>query len=198
MALHDVLPLFLFVIVATITPGGATALATVSGAHFGYRRSLPYMAGVAIALGSMAAFAAVGLGGLLLARPALQVGIKAMGSLYLVWLASRIGRSGTPHLGARLHKPAGFASGLWMLWHNPKGWAMTLGAAASFATLAPGPLELAALLGISFGIAATGSLSAWCFAGLLLARLLRTELQWKLLNCALAILLVMSIITMWL
>ena len=73
MPLHDYLPLFLFVIVSTITPGGATTLATASGAHFGYRRSLPYVAGIAVALASMAAAAAVGLGSILMALPALVV-----------------------------------------------------------------------------------------------------------------------------
>ncbi len=45
MSLQNCLPLIVFVIVATVTPGGATTLAVASGAHFGYRRSLPYMAG---------------------------------------------------------------------------------------------------------------------------------------------------------
>ncbi|PCE30493.1 LysE family translocator [Burkholderia ubonensis] len=198
MPLHDYLPLFLFVIVSTVTPGGATTLATASGAHFGFRRSLPYMAGIAAGLASMAAAAAAGLGGIMLAIPALQLGMKAIGSCYLVWLASRIGRSGAPRLDAHLRKPAGFASGVWMLWHNPKGWAMTLGAAASFAALAPGPLRLGVLLGCAFGVAAMASLSVWCAAGLLFARLLRTDLQWRLLNGMLALLLVISIIPMWL
>lgn len=138
MPLHDYLPLLVFVLVSTITPGGATTLATASGAHFGYRRSLPYMVGIAAGLASMAASTAAGLGGVVLALPGLQLGMKALGSLYLLWLAWRIGRSGPPHVAARLNKPAGFVGGLWMLWHNPKGWTMTLGAAASFAALAPG------------------------------------------------------------
>jgi threonine/homoserine/homoserine lactone efflux protein len=195
---HNYVPLFLFVIVSTVTPGGATTLATASGAHFGYRRSLPYMGGIAVALASMAAAAAAGLGGILQAMPTLQLGMKTLGSLYLVWLAVHIGRSGPPLLDAHVRKPTGFASGVWMLWHNPKGWAMTLGAAASFAALAPDPLRLAVLLGLSFGIAASVSLSVWCLAGLMFARLLRTDSQWRILNGTLALLLVMSIIPMWL
>src|SRR5580700_10348320 len=79
--------LVLFVIVSTITPGGATTLATASGAHFGYRRSIPLMAGIAAGLASMAASAAAGLGTILLALPSLQFVMKTLGSLYLVWLA---------------------------------------------------------------------------------------------------------------
>ncbi|MGU7778731.1 hypothetical protein [Burkholderia sp. PU8-34] len=117
-------------------------------------------------------------------------------------MAVRIGRSGPPRLDAHLRKPRGFVSGVWMLWHNPKGWAMTLGAAASFAALAPGPLRLGTLLGtllgIAFGAAAMVSLSLWCAAGLLFARLLRTDAQWRRLNVGLSLLLVMSIALMWL
>ncbi|PRH47102.1 LysE family translocator [Burkholderia multivorans] len=198
MPLHDYLPLILFVIVSTITPGGATTLATASGAHFGYRRSLPLMAGIAAGLASMAAAAAAGLGSVLLAVPALQLAMKAAGSLYLAWLALRIARGGRPRLDATVHRPQGFLSGVWMLWHNPKGWAMTLGAAASFAALAAGPVRLGALLGLAFGLAAMASLSLWCFAGLLFARMLRTERQWRCLNVGLGLLLVGSIVPMWL
>jgi len=41
------------------------------------------------------------------------------------------------------------------------------------------------------------SLSLWCLAGLLLARLLRTERHWRAPNAMLGLLLVGSIIPMW-
>lgn len=198
MSSAGVLPLALFVVVSTVTPGGATTLATASGAHFGYRRSLPLMAGIAVGLASMAASAAAGLGGILLALPVLQLAMKSAGSLYLVWLAWRIGRSGPPHLEAGLAKPTSFLGGLWLLWHNPKGWAMTLGAAASFAALAGNPAQLGLLLGGAFGLGALLSLSLWCVAGSLLARLLKSDAQWRALNVALGLLLVASIAPMWL
>ncbi|TAL54741.1 LysE family translocator [Pandoraea sp.] len=198
MSLQNCLPLIVFVIVATVTPGGATTLAVASGAHFGYRRSLPYMAGIAVGLGSMAAAAATGLGGIMQASPTLQFALKLIGSLYLVWLATRIARNASPHATSALRNPIGFAGGVWMLWHNPKGWAMTLAAAASFAVIAHGPMRLAALLGISFAVAAMASLSIWCMAGLALARLLHSERQWRCLNGVLAMLLVASIVAMWL
>lgn len=198
MLLRDYLPLMLFVIVSTGTPGGATTLATASGAHFGYRRSLPMMAGIAAGLASMAAAAAAGLGSVLLALPALQLAMKVLGSFYLLWLAVRIGRGGKPGFDTAVQRPQRFVSGVWMLWHNPKGWAMTLGAAASFAALASGPVTLGALLGVAFGVAAMASLSLWCCAGLLFARVLRTERQWRCVNAGLGLLLAASIVPMWL
>ncbi len=192
-----VAPLALFAIVSTITPGGATTLATASGARFGFRRSVPLMAGIAVGLASLAAAAAIGLAGLLLAVPSLRTAMNLAGSAYLSWLAWRIARSGSPNLQAELAAPTRFWSGMCLLWLNPKGWAMALGAAASFAALASGPLQLAILLGSALGFAAAASMSLWCLAGLMLSRLLRTERQWRCLNALLGLLLAASIIPMW-
>lgn len=192
-----ILPLVLFALVATSTPGMATTLSTASGAQFGFRRSVPLMAGSAAGLATVAAAGAAGLAGLLAAVPSLQLAMKIAGSLYLVWLALKIGRSGPPNLDLAMARPNSFLGGAGLQWMNPKGWAMGLGAAASFAALADGPLQLALLLGAVFGLAAAVSLSLWCAAGTLLARLLRTELQWRVLNIALGLLLAASIIPMW-
>ncbi|WP_017776310.1 LysE family translocator [Paraburkholderia kururiensis] len=195
--MSSILPLLLFVTVATFTPGGATMLATASGGRFGFARSIPLMLGIAIALASLAAVAALGLGKLLLAIPALQTTVKAIGSAYLLWLAWRIARSGSPNAGAGPAQPVTLMSGILLLWLNPKSWAMTVGAAASFALLASSPSRLAMLLGTAFGLAACVSLALWCALGMLLARLFRTPLHWRILNLVMGVLLASSIIPTW-
>lgn len=198
MAFEHFLPLVIFAAVATLSPGGATTLATASGAHFGFGRSVPLMTGIAAGLASMAAAAALGLAGMLMALPSLQLALKSIGTLYLLWLAWHIGRSGSPEMRKDLARPQSFIGGMWLLWYNPKGWAMTSGAAVSFAALAGSPVELAVLLGTIFGFAAIVSLSLWCVAGQMLARRLTADWQWRVLNIFLAFLLVASIIPMWL
>lgn len=197
MSAAGFLPLVLFAAVSTTTPGSATTLAAASGAHFGYRRSMPFIGGIAIGLASMAASAAAGLGGVLLAFPSLQLVMKLIGTLYLLWLAWKIAHSGPPRLRSAVARPTRFLGAIWLVWQNPKGWAMTLGAAASFATLAAGPFHLALILGVSFGGTAILSLSLWCVAGFLLARLLWRDAQWHVLNAVLGVLLAVSIIPMW-
>lgn len=191
------LPLILFAVVSTFTPGAATTLATASGAHFGFRRSVPLMAGAALGLASMAATAAAGLASILLTWPSLHLVMKTLGSAYLVWLAFRIARSGTPRARQATDKPTSLIAGLLILWQNPKGWAMTMGAAASFSTLASGPAHLALILSLAFGATASISLVIWCLTGQMLARVLRSDWQWKALNITLGVLLALSIIPMW-
>jgi threonine/homoserine/homoserine lactone efflux protein len=89
------------------------------------------------------------------------------------------------------------ATGVGLLWVNPKAWAMTFAAAASFTALADGPARLALLLGLAFGAFSVLSMSVWCVAGLLLARTLRRDAQWRALNIALALLLVASVVPIW-
>jgi threonine/homoserine/homoserine lactone efflux protein len=89
-------------------------------------------------------------------------------------------------------------AGLFLLWMNPKGWTMALAAAAAYAGLATSPIRLALLMGAVFGVAALVALLLWCTGGLMLARALQTERQWRVLNVTLGLLLAASIIPMWL
>ena len=84
----------LFVVVATVTPGGATTLATASGAQFGLRRSMPLLSGMAVGLATLAGAAASGMSALLQTLPVLELAMKLAGSSYLLWLACRIGGGG--------------------------------------------------------------------------------------------------------
>ncbi|HKU93800.1 MAG TPA: LysE family translocator [Vineibacter sp.] len=192
------LSLALFAFVATVTPGGATTLATASGVRFGFRRSIPLLGGIAVGLAGLAGASAVGLAALLQAAPALQSAMKAMGTAYLLWLAWKIASSGPPPAGSNdAAAPTSFWGGVLLLWLNPKAWAMALGAATSFAAVASDPTWRAIVLALTFGVAAAISLTAWCTGGLMLARALRTPGQWRAVNVVLGVLLVVSIVPMW-
>jgi threonine/homoserine/homoserine lactone efflux protein len=74
---------------------------------------------------------------------------------------------------------------------------MTGSAAAAYANLASDPSQLAIVMGLSFGIAACASLSAWCVAGSELARRIRNPAHWRIVNGSLGALIFASTIPMW-
>lgn len=189
--------LITFVLVATASPGGATTLAAISGVQFGYLRSLPVIFGLATGLASLAAAASLGLAGALLAAPSLQTVLKVVGSAYLLWLAWGIASSDPQTVADKFRSPLTFLGGAWLLWLNPKGWAMALSAAASFAKLADSPIVLAGILGSVFGLAATASLSLWCLLGVFLISTLRSRQHWRILNGVLALILATTIFSIW-
>ena len=190
------LPVLVFVLVATVSPGGATTLATASGAQFGVRRSLPLLLGIAVGLTTLAVAASLGLAGVLFEVPHLELVLRVLGSAYLLWLAWTIGRSGAPGR-TTLAEPRRFRTGVLLLWSNPKAWAITLSAAGAFATQVDGPLRLALLLGGAFLVCASVSQLLWCGFGGAVARLLSKPWHWRALNLGLAVLVVASVVPLW-
>lgn len=186
-------------IITTITPGPSTLLVAAAGMRYGFRRSVPLMAGVTVGLISVMALSAGGLAALLQSAPTLHVTMKAIGSGYLVWLAWRIAQSGAPRVEPTSSAlPVGFGAGLVVLCLNPKAWLMALSAAAAYAGLTDGPMALAVLLGAVFGIAAALALALWCAGGHALRRRVKKEGQWLAVNRALGVLTVVSVVPLWL
>ena len=119
--------------------------------------------------------------------------MKVIGSLYLLWLAWRIGKAGQPQSGEHMQangegqssSPIGFITGFALLLLNPKAWAMSFAAGASFVGLADNPILLALIIGGGFALAALTALTLWCLSGVLLAKILRTERQWRAVNITL-------------
>lgn len=189
--------LITFAIIATISPGGATTLATASGVQFGLTRSIPLIFGIAFGLASLNGAVSGGLGGLIKTFPQIQLTLKIFGSAYLLWLAWTIAHLGSPKTSGKADTPIGFIKGLLLLWLNPKAWTMAVSAAAAFASMSDNPQRLAIFLGTVFGVAALLSLTLWCIGGQWLSFYLKTEKQWRFVNIALGLLLAISIIPMW-
>ena len=187
-----------FALVATCSPGGATTLATASGAQFGYARSIPLMSGIAVGLGTLVGCVAGGLASVIQSVPQVQLWLRLAGTAYLLWLAWTVGRQGAPgNKSATRATPIGFVAGLLMLWTNPKGWTMAVAATGAYGGLTNNPYGLGLLMAVVFAGAAALSLSLWCLGGEWLAQRLKTEAQWRATNISLGLLLAASIIPMW-
>ena len=75
---------------ASFTPGPNTTLSTALAANFGLRRALGFVFAVPVGWGLLLSLCASGMGALLLAAPALRLGVWGIGVAYLLWLAYRL------------------------------------------------------------------------------------------------------------
>ena len=190
--------LALFIVVTICSPGAANLLAAASGAQFGVRASAPLIAGISTSVLFVVALAGFGVGAVVASAPALQLVLRLVGTAYLLWLAMQIARAGRPDLGHGPSSPPGFLTGVALTLINPKTWAVGLSAAAGYSQIAPNALALAVVLVLAFGVIVVPNLLLWCRGGQVLARVLSTDRQWRILYRSMAVLLALSVIPIWL
>jgi len=83
--------LLLLTTAASFTPGPNTTLSTALAANLGLKRALRFVLAVPVGWGLLLSLCAGGVGALVLAVPALRLGITLVGVGYLLWLAWRLG-----------------------------------------------------------------------------------------------------------
>ncbi|MFS2221854.1 LysE family translocator [Pantoea sp. B65] len=188
-----------FLWVAAITPGPNNMLLTASGANFGFLRSLPLMIGIMIGMQVMLLLVAFGVGGLLLLYPALHLILKIAGSLYLLWLAWKIGSASYEKLetGDVPLAPMPFWQGGLLQLINPKAWLMALGAVASFSLA--GDAYRSSVMAISIGIVTVNIISGaiWLGFGTLIGRILRSRRAWAIFNISMGMLTAACVLLIW-
>ena len=189
--------LFLFILATICSPGAANLLAADGGARVGVRRSAGLIAGIAATCLLVVALCAAGVGALVTAAPPVRLALRVVGSVYLLWLASRILQSHAPG-GDRAEQPPRFRTGVLSTAVNPKTWTVGLAASAGFSGLAPSPLLLVALLTAAFAVVVVPNLFAWAWLGAWIGDHLATPRRWRAFASVLCLLLVVSVATLWL
>jgi len=123
-------PLALFAASQIGTPGPANMALMATGARYGLRTALPFVAGVA--LGKQLIIWPIGFGLMELAStaPGIFEALKWASAAYICWLAWRVAQM---RLNADAEASApGFVAGLIVHPLNPKAWAMIFGAFTNF------------------------------------------------------------------
>lgn len=195
MNLSILLPYLVFCILMTGTPGPNNAMALASGVSVGYRRTFPLISGIAIGVGLQLFAVGLGLGAIFTTYPPLHTALKIAGSLYLLWLAWKIATSGPVRPDDSGRPPIGFFGGMAFQWVNPKAWAMTTGAIATYVPPEDYVLNVVIASAIIIPVGIVG-VSAWAAGGTALRRLLVRPNWARAFNLTVALLLVATTVTM--
>lgn len=190
--------LIAFIMFATVmffTPGPNNIMLLSSGLTYGFRRSIPHIAGITVGFAFMVGAVGVGLGTVFIAYPILQTILKYAGVAYLVYLAAQIAMSephGSDEEGGGHGRPMTFWGAAMFQWVNAKGWVMVIGTITAYAAIAAFPLNIVIQVVISL-ILGTLSCTAWAFFGSALRPILTSRRAVRIFNVVMALLLLASL-----
>ena len=185
--------LALFASVASITPGPNNLMLMASGANYGFRRTIPHMAGVSAGFVLMVFLVGIGLAQLFTAYPASHTILKTFSVVYLLYLAWKIATATLSESAARGGgRPFTFIQAALFQWVNPKAWTMALTAVTVYSPSQT--LASVALVAAIFGIINLPSICLWIMLGKRVQRYLRSDKHLLIFNLTMAALLVASLI----
>lgn len=190
---ENLLPLVLFAIAGSFTPGPNNVMVTASGQAFGFARSIPHMAGVTVGFSVLLVAFGLGLGQLFSLYPKLHDALRIAGVAYLLYLAWRIARAGDPAAAGKSPRPLTFIEAALFQWVNVKGLVVAASVVTAYTT---GGARLAgelATIVIVFAAATTGSIVVYCLFGVAIGRLLKSERSRRVFNYTMAALVALSV-----
>jgi len=194
MMSHSLLIAFtVFAAVMYFTPGPNNIMALSSGLTYGFRPTIPMIAGITVGCAFMVAVAGIGFGAVFVAYPVLQTILKYAGATYLVYLAVTIALSepATPGDTPR-QRPMTFWGAVLLQWVNVKGWVMVIGTITAYADIAgfPWNILIQVVVCLLLGVA---SPSVWALSGSSLRSLLTSRRAVRVFNIVMALLLLGSL-----
>jgi threonine/homoserine/homoserine lactone efflux protein len=190
-------PLFIafvvFAVVMFFTPGPNNVMLLSSGLTFGFRRTLPHVAGVTFGFAFMIGAVGLGFGTIFIAYPVLQTILKYAGVVYLIYLAVAIAMSGpvAPDQDSA-RRPMTFWGAAVFQWINVKGWVMVIGTITAYAGIASFPWNITIQIMLSLLLGAL-SCSTWALFGSALRPVLTSASAVRAFNIVMAALLLASL-----
>jgi threonine/homoserine/homoserine lactone efflux protein len=191
---HSLLIAFvLFATVMFFTPGPNNIMLLSSGLTYGFRPTIPHIAGITVGFAFMVGAVGLGLGTIFITFPVLQTILKYAGVVYLIYLAAAIAMSGPVTADQDNRRgPMTFWGAAMFQWVNAKGWVMVIGTITAYAAISPYPWNIAIQVGLSLLLGAV-SCTAWALFGSALRPVLTSPRAVRAFNIVMAVLLLASL-----
>ena len=116
----EIFSIALFWFVTAYTPGPNNVVASYSGFNFGITKTIPHILGVTLGFTSLVLFLTIGLINIFKLFPVIQISIKYLGTLFLLYLAYKIAFSHGPS-EVKKENPVKFIETFFFQYLNPKG-----------------------------------------------------------------------------
>ena len=192
----EIISICLFWFVAAYTPGPNNIVASYSGFNFGVKKTIPHILGVALGFTSLVFFLTVGLINVFKLFPLIQVIIKYLGTLFLLYLAYKIAFSKSS-TDTKKENPVKFIETFMFQYLNPKGVMVAIVVVSTYVDLGENYLNHATQVVLLALIFSSTSITLWTFIGKFLRKFATNEKFINIFNYVMSILLLASIITFY-
>ena len=192
----EILSMALFWIVAAYTPGPNNVIASYSGFNFGIKKTLPHIFGVALGFTFLIFLLTIGLVNVFKIFPIIQVSLKYLGSIFLVYLAYKIYFSKIDN-EKKNENPVKFIETFLFQFLNPKGVLIGIIIVSTYVEHGENYLKYATQVIFFAFLVSLSSITFWTFVGKYLRKFATNEKFIKYFNCVMSLFLILSIITFY-
>ena len=193
----EIVSIALFWFVAAYTPGPNNVVASYSGFNFGIMKTIPHILGVTLGFTSLVLFLTIGLINVFKLFPIIQVIMKYLGTLFLIYLAYKIASSSSSD-ETKKENPVKFIETFLFQYLNPKGVMVAIIVVSTYVELGENYLSHATQVVLLAFLFSSTSITLWTFIGKFLRKFATNEKFIKYFNYAMSVLLLLSIITFYL
>ncbi|PWQ96981.1 LysE family translocator [Leucothrix arctica] len=197
ISIELILATTLFALITSITPGPNNIMLTASGANFGFKRTLPHVAGIICGMMLLNISVGVGLGTLFTQFPVVQQVLRVAGSAYLLYLAYKLLSFSSLGKVEDNAKPFSLLEATAFQAINPKAWIMVISANASFSLTGDLYWWSVAMIVTLYAIIGTPSIMLWAGFGQFMRRFLGQPTILRVFNITMATLTALCVFFIW-
>ncbi|MCF9000142.1 LysE family translocator [Acinetobacter nectaris] len=194
MTVYAFFSFILYCFVTSITPGPNNIMLLSSGLNFGFKSTIPHILGVGIGFSIMVILVGLGIGNLLTSSQIIYESIKAVGIIYLIYLAYQLLKSDIVDEKEikQTKQPITFLQAALFQWVNPKAWVMVIGAVTTYISHSSS-LNSFIFLGLVYGLVNIPSIGLWAYVGNKLKKFIKNKQKIQIFNIVMASMLLLSI-----
>ena len=192
----EILSIALFWFVTAYTPGPNNVVASYSGFNFGIAKTVPHILGVTLGFTSLVIFLTIGLINVFKLFPIIQIIIKYLGTLFLIYLAYKIATS-TNSDETKKENPVKFIETFFFQYLNPKGVMVAIIVVSTYVESGENYINYATQVVLLAFLFSLTSITLWTFIGKFLRKFATNDKFIKYFNYVMSVLLLLSIITFY-
>jgi len=191
--LSQLFPLILFGIATAFSPGPNNIMTSYTAFNFGFKKAIPTMLGVISGWTILIIILQIGSVAIFQKFEIIQTIIKALGSVYLLFMAYKLSFSSIKNNKID-PKPVTFLNTFFFQFVNPKSIIVGLAAISMFVDAQNNYLRDSIVLTVVFFFMAVGSQTAWCLMGKYMRKFATSQKFIKNFNYAMTFLLIVCVI----